>query len=294
MGDPSLIFLSQIRDNLAYADIGLIKQSIADLKNKFAPVAILKKGHYIDRVRINNGGEIFTRKDQVNYITDLDKLNNYVSFGRANFPGQSIFYGAVPSPQIRLSRGTAYLETTDFFAIKPIPNNFSEIFTLSRWTILADVQVMEIIFSDEALKISEYVKKSFESQTAAISDHKLKDHFLAQGKFFSNEFSRDDCRGMPDNYKISSAYANYVWKSTSVKGVTFPSVRTEFKGQNVALMPEIVDKYLKLEIVGLFKFERKDGINLPIDSIKIAKDLGMDQINFKWIDYVGKEQQQSF
>ncbi len=116
---------------------------------------------------------------------------------------------------------------------------------------------MEIIFSDEALKVSEYAQRSFDAQTSAIKDYKLKQHYLDQGKFFSNEFSRDDCTGIPNNYKISSAYANYIWEQTDVKGVTFPSVRTGFQGQNIALLPEIVDKYLKLDIAAMFKIRKK-------------------------------------
>jgi hypothetical protein len=47
-----------------------------------------------------------------------------------------------------------------------------------------------------------------------------------------------------------------------------------------------VDKYLKLESVAVFKFERKDGKDLPIDCTKIATDLGDGNMNFTYTDYV--------
>lgn len=291
MDNPSLNYLSQIRDNLEHVDFDLLKKSISDLRDKFVPVARLRKGYYIDRVRINKNGETFTRKDQINYITDPDTLEKYVGFGRANFPKQGIFYGAIPTPKIEYPRGTAYLETTDFFSCKPVADNFTEIFTSGRWIILEDIPVMEMIFSDEALKESEYAQASLKAQTEAIQNFKLKEHYIEQGKFFSNEFSRDDCKGIPDNYKISAAYSNYVWDNSDVKGVAYPSVRTDFKGQNVALLPELVDKYLKLEKVAMFKFERINGVNQPIDSFKLATDLGKDQNDFQWFDYIGKVHQ---
>jgi hypothetical protein len=46
---------------------------------------------------------------------------------------------------------------------------------------------------------------------------------------------------------------------------------------------------LKLESVGMFLFQKKDGIYFPIDSFKIATDLGPDQMDFKWYDYVGAD-----
>ena len=54
--------------------------------------------------------------------------------------------------------------------------------------------------------------------------------------------------------------------------------------QIIALLPEIVDKFLKLELVGMFKFEKKNGINLPIDSFKHATDFGANCMDFKWIE----------
>jgi hypothetical protein len=200
MNDASLIFLSQIRNNLEYANLDLIKLSIADLRNKFIPIAILHKGYYIDRVRINHNNKIFKTIDDVNYINDEEILNTHVDFGRANFPKQSIFYGSIESPQIKKTRGTAWLETTDIFKNKNVLENIEQIFTSCRWRILEDIPIVEIIFSKEALKNSKYVQQSFAKQIEGIKDHSLYEHFFDQGEFFSEEFARDDCFKKPFNY----------------------------------------------------------------------------------------------
>ena len=156
MDNPTLTYLEQVRHNLEYVDYDIVCKSIADLRDKFVPTALLKKGCYIDRVRINNNNEIFTNKEQVSYIHDKNILENYVTFGRANEPKQEIFYGAIESPEIQQPRIVAYFETSEILKELDKYDNIEEIFTLSRWRILEDIEIVEMIFSEEALKVSEY------------------------------------------------------------------------------------------------------------------------------------------
>lgn len=272
------------------SDYNIICQSIADLRDKFVPIALLKKGWYIDRVRVNKNQEIFTNIEQVSYIHDKDVLENYVSFGRANEPKQAVFYGAIESSAIRQPRVVAYFETSDLLRELDKYDNVEEIFTLSRWRILEDIEVIEMIFSDDALKVNEYNKLSLQNQIKNYGHLNLAEHYENQGRFFSNEFARNDVnKGESHKYKISASYANYIWKNTHLKGITYPSVQSKYLGQNVALLPEVVDKYLKLEMVGMFKFKRENRVNLPIDSFKLATDFGHNSMDFKWFDYVGAE-----
>ena len=111
-----------------------------------------------------------------------------------------------------------------------------------------------------------------------------------QARFFSNEFARNDIgKGEAYKYKISAAYINYIWQKSHLKGITYPSVQTNYLGQNVALLPELVEKYLELVSVGMFKFEKKNGLYTPIDSFRVATDLGKDKMDFQWYDYVGSD-----
>ncbi len=288
---PQLEYLEQVRHNLEYADFNMIQLAIAELRDKFLPIAILKKGFAVDRVRINRPGEIFNGIDAVNYITDKAVLDQHADFGRANLRKEAMFYGSVETPQIRLPRYTAWRETTAIFDTQPLPDELHETFTLSRWRVKETFEIVEMIFSDEALIKSDYTKASLEHQTKGIADLRLEQHYRDQGRFFSNEFARNDCKGKPSNYKISAAYANYVLTNLGFLGITFPSVQSEYQGQNIVLRPEAVDKYLELEKVAMFKFDREKGQNLPLDSIKLANELGDDKMNFQWFDYIGREHQ---
>lgn len=290
MTNQTLTYLEQIRDNLEFVSYGTIYQKIAELRNKFIPTALLNKGWYIDRVRINKPGEIFTNSQQLSYVHDKDILDKYVDFGRANEPKQAVFYGSIYSHQIDQPLIVAYFETSEILKEIDKFDSIEEVFTLSRWTILEDIQVVEMIFSDQALEVNEYTQLSFKDQMTNYMHLPYASHYKEQGRFFSNEYARSDIKKQESfKYKITSAYSNYIWRNSHLKGITFPSVASRCLGQNVALLPELVDKYLKLEAVGMFKFEKKNGVHLPISCLKLATDLGKNCMNFNWYDYVDNE-----
>lgn len=109
----TLKFLMDVRDRLEYVSYDHIYQAIADMKDKFIPTAIIKKGAYIDRVRVHKKlTDIYYKQEDVSYIHDKEIIENYVSFGRANKEKQAIFYGAIESPEIKQPRVVAYFETS--------------------------------------------------------------------------------------------------------------------------------------------------------------------------------------
>lgn len=284
----SLRFLDDVKDRLEFVPYEHIYQAIADMRDKFIPSAIIKKGAYIDRVRIHKKpDDKFYREADVSYIHDQDIIDKYIMFGRANKEKQAVFYGAIESPEIKQPRVVAYFETSPVLKELDKHDDIVEFFTVSRWRVMEDIEVVEMIFSDEALKVSQYANMSLENQLKNYRDLPLAAEYEEQGRFFSNEFARSDVRPGEDyKYKITSAYANYIWDQTHLKGITYPSVQSRYLGQNIALLPEIVDKALQLETpVGVFKFERTNKENLPIDCTEIAMDLGENNENFVWSAY---------
>lgn len=284
----TLQFLTEVRDRLEYISYEQIYGAIADMRDKFIPTAIIHKGAYIDRVRVHrNLTDLFYKEEDVSYIHDKEIIENNVGFGRANKEKQAIFYGAVESPEIKQPRIVAYFETSPIIKELEKHPNVVELLTVSRWRVIEDIEVVEMIFSDEALKVSKYAQMSLEHQLQHYKHLPLAKEYEEQGRFFSNEFARSDVRPGEDwKYKITSAYANYIWDHTHLKSITYPSVQSSYLGQNVALLPEMVDRSLRLEApIGLFKFERINGINQPIDSTHIAMDLGNNNSAFVWQKY---------
>lgn len=153
--NPTLQFLSEIRDGLEHVDYKLIFTSIADLRDKFVPTALLKKGWTVERVRINRDKETFNSENQISYISDKGVLEKHVGFGRANIPGQSIFYGSIITKNTPQPRVAAYFETSELVKNLNDHEDVEETFTLSRWRVIEDVELIDMIFSEEALKVNE-------------------------------------------------------------------------------------------------------------------------------------------
>lgn len=287
----SLSYLKSIHAELEKVPYEEIYEHVVAVRNKMLPSALLKKGHFIDRVRINQPGDVYKNIEQVSYIHDRAVIENHIRFGRANIPKQPVFYGAIMSPEIERPREVAFKETSYNYKIRDELTNISEIFTMSRWRIKEDIEVLEMIFSENVLKHSKYAQDSLANQIKNYKHLPLAAEMEEQAQFFSNEFARDDIgKGEDYKYKISAAYINYIWdRAKHLKGITYPSVQTGYLGQNVALLPEVVETSLELEGVGMFKFEKIDGIYSPIDSIKVAQDLGAKKMDFQWVDYIGAE-----
>lgn len=287
---PTLNFLSQIKYNLAHVEYDTIYRSLLELDHKIIPTSLLHKGHFIERARINHAGKIFTRPDQVSYISDPEVLRDKVNFGRANIPGQAVFYGSIVSPEIEMPRAVAYFEISSRIDELKRPGPFEEIFTVSRWEILETVQLAEIIYADHYCGASRYVQMSIQNQhahvEAAIEQFKLQEntdyteHFELQSKIFCNEFAKTEIDS-PDDYKISAAYANYILNQTSAQGLTYPSVKSGYKGQNVVISPNVADRILKLIEVYMCVCRRNQSENPMVSVTQIASRIGTND-PFAW------------
>ncbi len=230
---------------VSYEDIvNLMKNGIKQIP---IPTAKVKKKAHIDRARPNKGRDLYEHVDRLGYIKDQETIDNkLVEFGRANCPHQVMFYGAVETSVIDKQRLTAIAETSDLFREnKNCPEG--KYYTVSRWETLDEFLVVEVVFSEYALKYNPDIQKSYEKQKQFLQslglDQKDIDFHLDFLKFISEEFSKKVAN--PNDYKITAAYTNIALQHLDVIGIAYPSVQTEYFGVNVVLTPEGVKKYLK-------------------------------------------------
>jgi hypothetical protein len=252
-------------------------------------IAKFHQGGPIYRARINKTGEVFTSENDLSYRTDIDKISR---FGRANIPHQSMFYGAFESEEVAYPRIVNLFETSELFR-NPTEDDGEFIMTVGKWKAKKEFKVIEMVFSKGNIQNVPEIKRAYKYQKALMrKDHPDQiEQIESVLEFFSNEFAKKNIRCDSD-YKISSAYSNLVLsQTTDVHGVTYPSVRTDYKANNIALFPDSVEYFLKLEIVGMFKIT-KNGNNALIESIAIAKDLGPLNSDFKWVNVQGKSDEQ--
>ncbi|MFL9829272.1 hypothetical protein ABS764_00270 [Flavobacterium sp. ST-87] len=240
---------SQNLTSISYEEIyDLLKNGI-----KFIPLPIAKlwTNAFIDRVRPNNGTALFRHIDDLGYIKDKNVIDNVLtSFGRANNPHQVMFYGALETTLIDKPRLTAIAETSHIFRVSGTDCTDGEHYTVSRWETQKELLVVEVVFSEYALKNNPDIAKSFENQTKLLQEHNLEPQEIAFHleflKFISEEFSKKVIN--PEEYKISAAYTNIALLHPDVSGITYPSVQTDYFGVNIVLTPEVVRTYLKPKI----------------------------------------------
>lgn len=138
------------------------------------PIAKLRKNASIDRVRQNKGTALFKHIDQLGYIKDKYVIDNVLtSFGRANNPHQVMFYGALETSLIDRPRLTAIAETSHIFRVPGTDCIDGEHYTVSRWETQEELLVVEVVFSEYALKINPDIAKSFENQKKLLHAKKL-------------------------------------------------------------------------------------------------------------------------
>jgi hypothetical protein len=246
--------------------------------------AILKKGYSIERARINKPGETFTTESQISYRTDYQNIKTY---GRANVPNFSLFYGAFESDVIKHPRFVNLLETSEIF--RNLEENEVEnadfIMTVGKWKIKEDLEIVEMVFDENSIKNSADIKRSFDNQISKLTKKhpKHKEQFELILRFFSNQFAKKQIHTHFD-YMISAAYTDLAINWKGLIGLTYPSVKTDYQGHNVVLTPFAVEKYLELDKVAMYRVQ-KNGKESFISPIKNSTDFGPLNTKFVWNDF---------
>lgn len=269
---------SENLDSISYEEVyDLLKNGI-----KFIPLPIAKVwiNSNIDRVRQNKEKTLFKHIDELGYIKDKYVIDNVLtSFGRANNPHQVMFYGALKTKLIDKPRLTAIAETSHIFRVPGTDCIDGEHYTLSRWETQKELLVVEVVFSEYALKNNPDIVKSFENQKKKLQalnlEQKEIDFHLEFLKFISQEFAKKVTN--PEEYKISAAYTNLALLHSDVSGITYPSVQTEYFGVNIALTPEAVEKYVKPVICSTLIVYKKGMKSLIANGKNYCKEIDLDK-----------------
>lgn len=286
---PTLNELKNIIAEINATDLTSISYTdlITKIKSlQFIPVltAKLNKGYHIERARINKPNEIFTSEKDISYRRDFENIKTY---GRANSPQNSMFYGAVESDIIKHPRMVNLLETSQIFRDLEKDNidNADFIMTVGKWRIKEVLEVVELVFDEKSIQNSKDVQKSYEYHLTKIRKQMPEnaEQFELILKFFSNQFSNKEIAHNTD-YMISAAYTHIALKTKGLPGIKYPSVKTDYQGNNIVLTPEAVDQFLELEIAAMYRVikEKKKSFIIPL---KNATDFGKENNNFNWIDF---------
>lgn len=238
--------------------------------------ALITKGTPIERGRINEDFGFFNSEFDISYRLDT---GNIKEFGRANTPFQSRFYGALPSKDIKFPRIVLFAELVEQFRNIPT-SDFETTMTIGRWFAKEDFEIADVCFSADYFSV-ENLKSKYdywinETKNSEIGQKEYQDLLT----LFSKEFAKTEIKTHFD-YKLSTLYTEFAIKGVGLNGIGYPSVKTDYLANNIALTPEAVENFLELKEVGRFKFIVENGKPLVYQT-HYTDDLGAFNSSFKW------------
>ncbi len=209
------------------------------------------EGTYLIRARVNPSNEHISSERDLSYRPDEWNIRSY---GRAHAPLRSIFYGVMLTEGADQAIETVLSEISELYR-KPSSNKTEDstelYFTFGIWKVTQPFGVAQMLFSRQFIKELSWVREGYKHFIDSFSSKQTQDEvetikLLMQ--FYAEEFSKS---GITDEqeYMISAAYTQAILEITDLQGITYPSVRRDGHGVNIALSPHIIDTHATLEEV---------------------------------------------
>lgn len=222
---------------------------IREYRETFITVPIchikMRKGTVIFRGRNNEGDTLFTHLDKIG-LKPKDQVHSY---GRANIPGEAVFYACT-------NEETVVREVTQWYIndngraqdlitrgiLKMGWSPFTSFMTISAWHVIEDLNLALLFNADDKKRtpsIQEIAEKrkspaDGQSQNYHKSFHKILD-------FFSDEFGKLDVKQELE-YLYSAYYAYEIFHQTNKRdpslkldGVKYASIANDYRGENIAI-----------------------------------------------------------
>jgi hypothetical protein len=239
--------LGEVRETIAA--IRRVDLNTADIAALSRRIQYLLHGFVVQVPIIDPGTKIYRavkwdqQHSQVGRLSypPADKITR---FGRVNNIRQPVFYCSVgwnaPQFELRLEKG--------------------DLFALSRWRVTERLIVNNLGFTD---KVFRRLQSDLRSMPQWIRRDQIPQSPVVRllDRFFNEEFTREVSVGQEHLYKLSAAIArpflHDVAEDEKVEGVRdnrmagllYPAIAALGHGDNLALKPEIVDRYLAIEQV---------------------------------------------
>jgi hypothetical protein len=241
--EVALDFVSKLR-GLTLKDISLKElDQLIDSVFYIIPfsLGVIPKNTLFYRARVNEKDKSFLHLDQLT----LRKHSDVKSFGRANQPGESIFYC---STNMNLACGEVLQDIRYSFK----PKYEAGFATVSVWKALKDIRVAPVYYSEKVAKVRKDVASYKEGNRKQVREWNHVSHATLDVtdlimEFFCDEFSKSDIT-YEDDYKFSVSYTRRLQHANTLvapqhekerfDGIVYPSVALKFAGDNVALFDD--------------------------------------------------------
>lgn len=286
----AISIFKHINDNLKELGVDEIRELIRPLMTGVTVEApIIPAETFLYRARkLNNS----FNKDQKILISDLlYPTADKATLGRLNRYGQSVFYCSSSKEPIffelpNLSEGHEIILSFWQTSKPMIVNNigYTEfIFTqLGAKRVAPSWSVRKI---DETRQKITFNENAIPAETREIILSNDKNRILRE--LMSKEFMRDVPDSERHHYKITTALAELHLgeirnHAQQFAGIIYPSIKMSANGDNLALIPDVVDQHVKFKKATHIKINKRDGNSFSINEIDEAIELN-DDTSLKWL-----------
>lgn len=252
----------------------------------------LHPGKKVYRARPNNKNEIFKQVSDLSFLPS-DKNKEYK---RASTPTNTMFYGAILAEDIKEgeitdNRIAGCFECVDFLRDLTKKIEREKKVTFGTWIVTKDIPLIAIVFDKDLVNKSSYFTEMSEGFTRFISEYPdLKDKSEKIYNYLASEFSKKQINNDYD-YLISSLFTKRAIDK-GMKGVLYPSVRSDGAGYNVAILPDTVKTSMKMIAASeCTVYKKGDQVIVDNETVAYLKD-NETEFELKPVDnqfHLGKE-----
>lgn len=264
--------------------LNLETQDFNELKNLVLPLiqcglntVIFPRG-----MRIHRGRCIDVDKEYLKHSSQLSypPTNNLLRYNRASSGKYQIFYGSASKVygNNELGHIAVNFELSQIHD-ESFPNEF-EYIGLGRWYSTDDFRVAVLGLDSKIAENNDDAVKLKEFQTTLLND--LPERFKViqlVSNFLSHEFSKKV--KFEYEYKITAAYGEVLFEM-GFPAIMFPSVKTDGRVFNIAIMKKHVDNNLKCEVAAITRSRKIRG-EVFGDYLLVSETVNEDG-TFNWND----------
>jgi len=212
-----------------------------------------------------NGDRLFNRQEDISYNKEVP---DRITAGRFNRPYEPLFYGSlrVETPKIDTVLHCA-LECCKELTDRD-PGPIVQDITVGKWINRGEMPVVNLCFDERHLADNPDLKLSTDRFRRELAGFVSADacSFVFRFMQFFSELAWSVNKS-ENSYYIMNAFFHAVryyyaeTRNTAIPGIIYPSAMTEGSGLNIVLVPQAVDRFLRLDMVYMQRFFRTRGSN---------------------------------
>lgn len=195
--------------------------------------------------------------ERLSYIPD--EIKEKAKEGRFNNAGESIFYAAFTD--LDLPEATRYFLATELDHSLNGKQNKEFNFTVSKWLSTEVFQSIFLLFKKDYCT-NKLTTNALEQILNSEEFKNLKKEEIEFFELITEEIAKPDST---NKYSITNIVLDF-YKRKGYKSIIYPGVRSKYRGNNIAMLPEITDKNWTCCFGAEFKLTQT-GDDIKIDAV---------------------------